>query len=416
MINVWLRRIAWGVAIYTVLALIVSAVLLFLAPNRTSTYWLWNQTTAIVTIGAPVLGLIILRKQPRHPIGWLWLLWGVVVSLRTLGVGVYYLGGSRSTGYSALAYFFLWSTELANLLTLSVPSLLMLWFPNGQLLSRRWRILYIWLFLANAALFLTLFRPGMDWNGNDGNGIVINNPYGWLAADSVSFLAPLGFFSLVFIMILAAVSLVLRYRSSGRLVRLQLRWFILGGFLYVILTLFPTFFIGDTITGTGVNLLIFILGFSAILLLYLAVGIAILRYRLYDIDVIIRKTLVYGALSGLLALVYFGSVVLLQSLVGRAAAEQSPLVIVVSTLLIAALSAPLRRRVQVFIDRRFYRQKYDAQQILTRFAQTARNEVEMDVLQGELLRVVQETLQPETAVLWFKKGAGREARHDPTGD
>ena len=108
-------------------------------------------------------------------------------------------------------------------------------------------------------------------------------------------------------------------------------------------------------------------------------------------------------LSGLLALVYFGSVVLLQTIFDSVAQERSPFIIVVSTLLIAALFAPLRQRVQAFIDRRFYRQKYDAQQILAQFAQTARDEVEMDLLQAELLRVVQETLQPEQITIWYRQ-------------
>jgi hypothetical protein len=138
------------------------------------------------------------------------------------------------------------------------------------------------------------------------------------------------------------------------------------------------------------------------LTLPITIGIAILRYRLFDIDLIIRKTLQYALLTGLLALVYFDSVVILQSLVENLTGEQSPLVIVLSTLAIAALFNPLRNRVQDFIDRRFYRKKYDAEQALSQFSVTARDEVKMDKLTSALLSVVVETMQPEHVSLWLQ--------------
>jgi hypothetical protein len=141
------------------------------------------------------------------------------------------------------------------------------------------------------------------------------------------------------------------------------------------------------------------------LLIPLAIFMSILRYRLWDVDVVIRKTLVYALLTGLLALVYLGSVLLLQLLFGRLVGEESPVIIVLSTLLIAALFSPMRRRLQSLIDRRFFRQKYDAQQVLADFATVARDEVVMERLGNALIATVQETMKPERASLWLRSAS-----------
>jgi hypothetical protein len=147
----------------------------------------------------------------------------------------------------------------------------------------------------------------------------------------------------------------------------------------------------------------FVFDFGA-LLIPLSIGLSVLRYRLWDIDVFIRRTLQYTILTGLLAMIYFGSVVLAQRVaIVWTGSGDSPLIVVVSTLLVAALFNPLRRRVQAFIDRRFFRQKYDAIQTLAAFTQVARDETRLDALVPALLQVVKASMQPEQAWLWLKK-------------
>jgi len=403
--DVWSRRAGYLSAIIVLVLLSVSVVMLALAPQLYNGSWLENQVKAVVTLGAPIMGMIILARQPRNRVAWLWIIYGLAVGLRALGHAIYYFNGSQPAGYTALENFLLWFTEPANIAEFGCLILLMLWFPDGKLPSPRWRFLNIWLALSLAAMSPFFLVAGPDWNGGAAaGGIVIDNPYGWLPmpADTPIYPAFFPFLSIVLIMILAALSLVFRYRSAGQLVRLQLRWFVLGSLLLVGLDFLPLFYTTETLRSR-IDLLINAISFSYILPLYLAVGIAITRYHLFDIDVIIRRTLQYSLLTGLLALGYFGSVVLLQSLFSAFGAESSSVVIVLSTLGIAALFSPLRRRIQEIIDRRFYRRKYDAERALAQFAITARDEVDQESLTAALVGVVHETIQPERVSLWLKR-------------
>jgi hypothetical protein len=149
--------------------------------------------------------------------------------------------------------------------------------------------------------------------------------------------------------------------------------------------------------------------------LWVAIAVAILRYRLYDIDIIINRTLVYGSLTASLALVYLGSIVLLQTLFRAITSQESQLAVVASTLAIAALFNPLRRRIQSFIDRRFYRRKYDAAKTLAQFSSRLRDETDLDALNEEMVRVVRETLQPAYVSLWLRPAPERGDGDEPAG-
>jgi hypothetical protein len=215
-------------------------------------------------------------------------------------------------------------------------------------------------------------------------------------------------FVVVFFCVLASLlSVFFRYRRADAVVRQQIKWIAFFG--AVVAALYAVTEISRA-AGVSEAIMQVLQDVGAIVFASfpLVVGFAILYARLWDIDVVIRKTLVYTALTVLLALVYFGIVVLLQVLFSRlAGVQQSTLAVVLSTLAIAALFTPLRRRIQAIIDRRFYRKKYDAQRVLADFAITARDETDMNALAAELARVVQETMAPETVKVWLRRIPGR---------
>jgi len=215
----------------------------------------------------------------------------------------------------------------------------------------------------------------------------------------------------VFLVLLAGILQIYRYlRDANPSERQQTKWILFGVVSYVLSVMVWILIFGGVLAlpAGSLRLLAYLGGWFFIdsfllLILPATITIAILRYRLWDIDLIIRKTLAYALLSALLTFVYFGLVISLQSVFDSVVGQESPLIIVVSTLAIAALFVPLRRWVQTFIDRRFFRQKYDAQQVLARFAHAAHHEVSLEALAAELSRAVQDTMQPQEITIWLKE-------------
>jgi hypothetical protein len=210
-------------------------------------------------------------------------------------------------------------------------------------------------------------------------------------------------------MVASVLSLVMRYRRSRGEERQQIKWIAFAasfvGLLYLIAMVCAFIFPSGAWFQAGSPLWLDLLGYAALIsftLVPIAVGFAVFRYRLYEIDIIINRALVYGSLTAMLALVYLCTVVVLQYLFRALTGQESQLAGVASTLAIAALFNPLRRRIQALVDRRFYRKKYDARKTLEVFSAKLRDETDLEALNAELLGVVRQTVQPQHASLWLR--------------
>jgi hypothetical protein len=338
-----------------------------------------------------VVGALIVAHRPSNAIGWIFSAIGLLAFTALLAVEyatyAYVTRPGSLPGATLAAWYSSWPWYPAIALALIFTPLL---FPTGRLLSSRWRpIAWLagvataaWMVLGALGPELDLARDhaianpiGVAWTENSGE--TVDTTLSVLLAGSG---------------LAAAGSLVLRFRRSRGEERQQLKWF-----TYAV-ALLPLFVLADFLPGSGGSLL------SAVplVLLPVAVGIAILRYRLYDIDRLINRTLVYGLLTALLAGVYAGTVLVLGQVFGGVGKDPPSWAVAGATLAVAALFQPARRRIQAVVDRRFNRRKYDAVRTVEAFSVRMRDEVDLDALSAELLAVVEQTIQPTRASLWLR--------------
>ena len=388
--------LAWSACTVALLVLALSLLLILLGWSTPLPQGLkpWrDQVVSLVGIvGAPLLGGLIASRRPNNGYGWLWLGFGLGLALQLLAESYAAYAVAVQPGLLVAPRTISRVLALGGQLALAFAPFLFLLFPTGRLPSRRWRPL-AWIAGISGAVLFALFLL-FDRPDKVGGAITAMT----IAAVIVIFAA----------IVISAFSLVVRYRRASGVERQQLKWFALAAVLGASYVVGELLGLKRLFGGTFWNLL----DAATNTALYAAVGVAVLRYRLYDIDLLINRTLVYGSLTGTLALVYFGGVTATQALF-RAFTGQEQLpqyAVVASTLVIAALFNPLRRRIQRFIDRSFYRRKYDAAKTLEGFSRKLRDETDLEALKGDLVGVVGETMQPAHVSVWLRPDTARQRK------
>ena len=402
--------LAWALAALSVALFVASGVLYVLAHSaQFPVDWVVFLVDWGLFLAFPIVGALIASRRPENPIGWICLASGLLFMLLAVTDNYSIYGVARPdsvpfpVAVGTIGNQWLWVPTVGLL-----GIYLILLFPDGKLPSKRWRPL-AW--FSGVMIVVLSITEGLAPGPLENQGGV-RNPFGlealpWLVTVSYIIL-PL----LPLCLLASAVSMVLRFRRSRGEERQQIKWFTfvasIAGLMYFIVI------IGQVVIALGsdnrlsqtpfwVELLVSLatLGFAGV---PIAIGLSVLKYRLYDIDVVINLTLVYGSLAAMLVAVYFGGVAttqtILRALTGQT--DQPQLAIVISTLVIAALFNPLRRRIQSFIDRRFYRSKYDARKTLEAFSLRLRDETDLETLNNDLAGVIRETMQPAHVSLWLR--------------
>ncbi|MDQ3863586.1 MAG: hypothetical protein M3317_08820, partial [Actinomycetota bacterium] len=351
----------------------------------------------LVVLGLVALGLLVVYRRPQNPVGWI-IAGAGFTGLATDFVESYavyalYTDPGSLPGGEVMAWLSNW---IFIPVIFAAPALLFLLFPTGNLMSRRWRpVLWIVILTTCAAMTSSILQPVL--NDPPFEGVV--NPLSVAPPRALVAMLSFGWPGMAASFLVAGVAMIVRMRRSRGVERQQLKWIAAAA---AVLPLASA--IGVVGYYLGYNLVGGLAATFSVVPVFLAAGYAVLRYRLYDIDVLINRTLVYGSLTLMLLLVYFGGVTATQALFQMLTGQQKlpQLGVVISTLVIAALFNPLRRRLQAFIDRLFYRGKYDAAKTLEAFSMRLRDETNLDALGSDLVSVVRETMQPAHASLWLR--------------
>jgi hypothetical protein len=392
--------VAWSVAVLCV-GLHAVSIVLYLASRDVETPGDEQAIAASAGFLAcfllfPAVGALVLSKRPRHPVGWLLLYIGFALALNDVlfayaDYAVYAHPGSLPAG--------VWSGWLGASLDpvfIMAVALVLLLFPDGRPPSRRWRPAVL---LVLGTAVLGSLHAALKQGPVYADTFPADNPAGVDAISGISdrvddlIIVP---FALA--ILLSAASVIVRFRRSRGEERQQMKWLAFAAALLM------AAFVGGIGIASALghpDLAGGLMG-VALAVVPVAIGIAILRYRLYEIDRIVSRTLVYGALTVVLGAAYAG-LVLVGQWAFASVAGGSKLVIAVSTLAVAALALPLRRRLQRVVERRFYRRRYDAQRTLEAFGARLREQVQLETLRGDLCAAVEDTMEPACVALWLKR-------------
>ena len=380
-----MSRLAWGLCAVSIAMLLAGWALTLTADDVTPAF---DLVSALALVAFPLVGALVASRRPENAIGWLFCGAGLLFAAASLADGwatSTFADGRPGSVYAAWLGSWLFLPALFG-----TPQLLFLLFPGGRPLSRRWRWA-VWLaavaIASQAAGAAMLPGPLVDAPVKG-----LQNPAAVAGADVLEGLGwGLGLTSLM----LATASLALRFRRARGEERLQLKWFAFAAVLFALSCVIAAgiWFVEGNLPAGGQLLVL-----TAYSTIPVAAGIAILRHRLYDIDLVIRRTLVYGGLTATLGAAYLASVLLTGLAVGR-----SGLAVAVSTLAVAALFGPARAHIQAIVDRRFYRRRYDAARTLEAFGGRLRDEIDLEALGADLRGVVRNTVQPTHVSLWLRR-------------